>query len=121
MGQHFQQLQGVDASVESERATVLLAYVLHLGGSIAGVPSLVGLALNYLKRHDADPALTTHHHWMTRTFWWALGWLVLGVLTTALFIGWLVIAIAWLWYVYRQVLGLIRLANGESMAFDTGR
>ncbi len=113
MGQRY---QGVDASVESEHATVLLAYVLHLGGSIAAVPSLIGLSLNYLKRSEADQALMTHHVWMTRTFWWALAWLVLGALTTAVFVGWLVIGIVWIWYVYRQLLGMIRLANGESMA-----
>ena len=40
---------------------------------------------------------------------------VLGWLTTVLLVGWLILGLAWLWYVYRHVLGLIRLANGESM------
>ncbi len=110
-----QQSQSVDANVLPERTTVLVAYVLHLVGSVAAVPSLIGLLLNYLKRGDVDEALATHHRWMIRTFWWALLWVVLGWLTTVLLVGWLILGLAWLWYVYRHVLGLIRLANGESM------
>lgn len=113
MSQHS---QSVDANVESERGFVLLAYVLHLIGSVAAVPSLIGLFLNYLKRNDVDELLGSHHRWMIRTFWWALPWAVLGWLTTSLLIGWPILALVWLWFVYRHLLGLIRLANGESMA-----
>lgn len=112
MNQHT---QSVDANIESDRAVVLIAYVLHLIGSVAAIPSLIALALNYLKRNDVDELLASHHAWMIRTFWWALLWLVLGAVTTLVLIGWLILGLAWLWYVYRHVLGLIRLANGESM------
>lgn len=112
MSQHS---QSVDANVESERAVVLVAYVLHLIGSVTAVPSLVGLLLNYLKRNEVDELLASHHRWMIRTFWWGLLWVVIGAVTTVLLVGWLVLGLVWLWYVYRHVLGLIRLANGESM------
>ncbi|HEX6994007.1 MAG TPA: hypothetical protein VF339_07645 [Gammaproteobacteria bacterium] len=112
MNQHS---QSVGANVESERATVLLAYVLHLIGSVSAIPSLIGLLLNYLKRGDVDERLASHHGWMIRTFWWALLWVVVGWVTTILLVGWLILGLVWLWYVYRHVLGLIRLANGESM------
>jgi uncharacterized membrane protein len=114
MSQHS---QSVPANLEADRAIVLVAYVLHLIGSVAAVPSLIGLLLNYLKRNEAEPLLASHHDWMIRTFWWALLWLAIGFITTILVIGWLIVALVWVWYVYRHVLGLIRLANGESMAF----
>jgi len=113
MGQHS---QSVDANVDSERATVLVAYVLHLIGSFAILPSLVGLLLNYMKRNEVEELLATHHRWMIRTFWPALTWTAIGALTTVLLIGWLILGLVWLWFVYRHVLGMIRLANGESMA-----
>jgi len=112
MNQHS---QSIDAHADSERATVLIAYVLHLIGSIAAIPSLIGLLLNYLKRSEVDALLASHHRWMIRTFWWALLWVVIGWVTTVVLVGWLILGVAWLWYVYRHVLGLIRLANGESM------
>jgi len=110
-----QRSESVDVNVEPERTTVLVAYVLHLIGSVAAVPSLIGLVVNYLKRGDVDEALSSHHRWMIRTFWWALLWIVVGWVTTVLLFGWLILGVAWVWYVYRHVLGLIRLANGESM------
>lgn len=113
----------LDAQVEPERAAVLVAYLLHLAGSagaLAGLlalslPNVVALVMNYVKRSGAGSLLESHHAWMIRTFWWALPWAVLGLLTTGFVVGWLILGLAWLWYVYRHVLGLIRLANGERM------
>jgi uncharacterized membrane protein len=107
--------ESVQTNIESDRAIVLVAYVLHLIGSVAAVTSLIALLLNYLKRNETDSLLASHHDWMIRTFWWSLLWLAVGFITTILLIGWLIIALVWVWYVYRHVLGLIRLANGESM------
>jgi len=112
MTQHSESL---DTHVESERAFALVGYVLHLIGSVAALPSVIGLILNYVKRNDSDALLGSHHAWMIRTFWWALLWVVIGWITTLVLIGWAILALVWLWYVYRHVLGLIRLANGEAM------
>lgn len=101
--------------VDSERGVVLVAYVLHLIGSVTGLVSLIALVLNYLKRNEVDPLLGSHHAWMIRTFWWALPWVLLGFMTKVVLIGWLILGLVWLWYVYRHILGLIRLANGEAM------
>lgn len=116
--------QSVDRRVESERAAVLAAYLLHLGGSAAALsgvlalalPNLIAVALNYTKRADVGTLLSSHHAWMIRTFWWALPWVALGLVTAPVLVGWPILAIVWIWFVYRHVLGLIRLANGESMS-----
>ena len=102
-------------TAESERTVVLIAYVLHLVGSIAGLTSIVGLILNYVRQDHYGEPLNSHHRWMIRSFWWALLWLVIGFVTSPIGIGWLILGLAWLWYVYRHVRGLINLANGESM------
>src|SRR5690606_25448590 len=107
--------QSVDANVESDRAVVLLAYVLHLIGSVAAVPSLIALVLNYLKRNDVDELLESHHSWMIRTFWWALLWLAIGFVTVFVLIGWLILGLPWLGSAYRHILGLTRRANAEPM------
>jgi len=101
--------------LQSERTVVLIAYVLHLIGSVAGVTSIIGLILNYVRRNRYGDTYTSHHSWMIRSFWWALLWLVIGICTTFLLIGWAICVLAWVWYVYRHVRGLIALANGEPM------
>ena len=107
--------ESLEAHTDPARVLVLATYVLHLLGSVAGVPSIIAVVLNYLKRSEPEAQLASHHEFMIRTFWWALAWVIVGTLTTILLIGWLVLGVVWLWFVYRQVLGLIRLANGEPM------
>lgn len=102
-------------SVESERTLVLVAYILHLVGAVAGVTSIVGLIFNYVRRSHYGEPFNSHHRWMIRSFWWALLWIVIGVITTFIVIGWVILCLAWLWYLYRHIRGLIALLNGEPM------
>jgi uncharacterized membrane protein len=103
-------------TVESDRALVLVCYVLHLIGAVAAVPSVIGLVLNYGKRGGVESLLGSHHRWMIRSFWWALLAITIGVLTWRLFfLGVLVCGMAWLWYVYRHVRGIVQLVNGRPM------
>ena len=52
----------------------LVAYVLHLVGAVAGLTSIVGLIINYVKRDGYDEVFDSHHAWMIRSFWWAILW-----------------------------------------------
>jgi uncharacterized membrane protein len=104
------------SSIDSERAFVLLTYVLHLLGAAVGFTSIIGLILNYVRRDQFGPPLDSHHRWMISSFWWALLWSVLGCLMLwAKPLAWVIFGVVWLWYIYRHVRGLIALANGEPM------
>jgi uncharacterized membrane protein len=100
---------------QSERTVVLIAYVLHLVGATVGLTSIVGLVINYLRLDQFGEPLRSHHRWMIRSFWWALVWFVIGIITSFIFIGWAICFVAWVWYVYRHVRGLIALSNGASL------
>ena len=52
---------------------------------------------------------------MMSSFWWALLWGVIGCITIIILIGWVILFVAWVWYIYRHVRGLIALLNGEPM------
>ena len=103
------------SSVESDRTLALVAYALHLFGAVVGIPSIVGLIVNYVKRDGYDELFDSHHAWMIRSFWWAILWCVLGLVTLVIGVGVVILALAWLWYIYRHVRGLIALINGEPM------
>ncbi len=105
----------VATSVEADRTFTLASYVLHLIGAVAGITSIIGLILNYLKRGTSGEVLDSHHSWMIRSFWWAILWGVIGLITIFIVIGWFILLIVWIWYIYRHVRGLIALANGEPM------
>ena len=102
-------------TVETDRSFVLAAYILHLVGAITGIASVVGLVINYLKRNLAPEPLDSHHRWMIRSFWWAILWCVIGAITTLILIGWAILGLTWLWYIYRHIRGLVGLINGEPL------
>jgi uncharacterized membrane protein len=86
------------------------------GGFVFGLPSLIAVILNYLKRGDvAGTWLESHFRWQIRTFWLTLLWLVvyaLFIVTIILIpIAWLLIAILGLWVGYRVVRGWIALSG----------
>ena len=103
------------STVEGDRTLTLVAYVLHLAGAVTGLTSIVGLVINYVKRDRRDELFDSHHAWMIRSFWWALLWTVIGFVTIIVLIGWVILFVAWVWYIYRHVRGLIVLTNGEPM------
>ncbi len=102
-------------TVEGERTLVLVSYVLHLVGAVAGLTSIVGLIINYVKRRGYDDVFDSHHAWMISSFWWALLWVVIGCITIFILIGWAILFVVWVWYIYRHVRGLIAFLNGEPM------
>jgi uncharacterized membrane protein len=102
-------------SVESDRMFALVAYGLHLFGAIAAIPSIVGLIINYVKRDHYDELFDSHHAWMIRSFWWAILWGIIGCITIFILIGWAILFLVWVWYIYRHVRGLINFLNGEAM------
>jgi uncharacterized membrane protein len=103
------------SSVEGDRTMVVASYVLHLIGAVTGIASIVGLIINYVKRDRYDELFDSHHAWMIRSFWWAILWVVIGCITFIILIGWVILFLVWIWYIYRHVRGLVALLNGEPM------
>ena len=95
--------------VTSAAATVV-------GGFVFGFPSLVAVALNYIKRREvAGTWLESHFRWQIRTFWFTFLWLVIyGLLVITLIgipIAWILIALLGLWVAYRVIRGWVALAD----------
>lgn len=98
----------------------VMSSVSVAGGFVFGLPSLIAVVLNYLKRGDvAGTWLESHFRWQIRTFWFTLLWLVvygLFIITIILIpIAWLLIAILGLWVGYRVIRGWIALSGVKSV------
>jgi len=86
------------------------------GGFVFGLPSLLAVFLNYLKRSDVEGTwLASHFRWQIRTFWFTALWLLAyGFLFMTLIgipLALLMIAILGLWVGYRVVRGWLALAG----------
>ena len=88
------------------------------GGFVFGLPSLVAVLLNYLKRGDVNGTwLESHFRWQIRTFWFTALWLlVYGLLIITIIgipIAWILIALLGIWVGYRVIRGWIALSGAR--------
>jgi uncharacterized membrane protein len=96
------------------RITHLVYGLLALGLLLGWFPAVVGVILNYVKLEDVKGSwLESHFNWQIRTFWWALLWLVIGVILcftiVGILIGWPMIIADGIWVLYRVIKGWLNL------------
>jgi uncharacterized membrane protein len=87
-----------------------------IGAFVFGVPSLLAVVVNYVRRDAVrGTLLESHFRWQIRTFWFALLWIVLGIVLFVTLIGiplaFAVWAAATLWVIYRVGRGWMRLSR----------
>lgn len=91
-----------------------------VGAFVFGMPSIIAVVVNYLKRGEAEGTfLESHFRWQIRTFWFALLWSVIGAMLFASFVG-IPLAIGiWfgtgLWVIYRVARGWLALRHRKPM------
>ncbi len=114
--------------------TAHLVYALHslsiligvttaatvVGAFVFGLPSIVAVVINYVKRGEARGTfLESHFRWQIRTFWFAALWCVVGGLLFLTLVGIpLALAVffgAGLWAIYRVVRGWLALRDRRPM------
>ncbi|HYW90883.1 MAG TPA: hypothetical protein VFA95_00215 [Gammaproteobacteria bacterium] len=98
-----------------ERNIALTAYGLYLASALVPVLALAALVVNYLRRDLAGEPAVSHHGWMIRTFWWSLLWSLIAVVTVTIYIGIALGIAVWIWWLYRQLKGLLTLLDGQAM------
>lgn len=96
-----------------------------VGSFVSGVPSIVAVILNYVKRGAVRGTwLDTHFRWQIRTFWFAFVWILIAYFMFVTIIGiplfFAIIAVAGLWVLYRVVRGWINLMNRQLMPVPEG-
>jgi uncharacterized membrane protein len=95
-----------------------------VGAFVFGVPSIIAVVINYLKRDEATGTfLESHFRWQIRTFWFALLWFVIGAMLFATFIGIPLALGVWfatgLWAIYRIARGWLALRDRKPMYTNT--
>lgn len=94
-----------------------LVYILQAISLVVGVTSIAGLILNYLKRDEVKGTyLESHFAWQMKTFWLALLGVILGWLLAIVLIGFLILGVVGLWYIYRIVKGWLAFNDGKELS-----
>jgi uncharacterized membrane protein len=114
--------------------TANLVYALHalavaigvagtatvVGSFLFGIPSIVAVVINYVRRPEAEGTFVeSHFRWQIRTFWFAAAWAA-GLVGLALTIVGIPLALAGfvalnLWVIYRVARGWLRLRERQPM------
>ncbi|WP_322996189.1 hypothetical protein [Castellaniella sp.] len=102
---------------ESGKKIAQLVYILQaVGFFLGGIPILVGIIINYVKRADVQGTIwASHFRWQIRTFWFSLLWAIIGGLLLFVAIGGLVLLANAVWTIYRAVKGWLYLNDGKAM------
>jgi uncharacterized membrane protein len=102
---------------ESDYTFMLIAHVL-MGASIltAGIVSVVGLIMAYIKRDDLKGTyLESHCKWIIETFWIAFGVGALGIILSFVFIGIPILFGVAIWFIYRVIMGVVRISERRAL------
>lgn len=106
-----------DESKQDElRKYTYAVYILQALSFVTLITAILGVIINYVKHEDAHGNwLESHFRWQKATFWYGLLWIVLGVLTTPILIGYLVLPGVTIWLIYRIARGWIYLVDRKEM------
>lgn len=121
---------------DSNRTLTIILYVLYIVAIFsAGILAIVALVINYIKRDAVKGSIfESHFTWQIRSFWWYLVWNIIAFIPFGFlfftgenpdaFVGVAfgasafcvaIIALSWVWIVYRAILGLIRVNDNKPM------
>lgn len=95
-----------------------------IGAFVFGLPSIIAVIINYLKRDEARGTfLESHFRWQIRTFWFGLLWCLIGgfmfVTVIGIPIAIMIFIAAGVWVIYRITRGWLALRERKPMYINT--
>ena len=107
----------VNTSNSEVKNYVFIAYVTYAVGLLILFTPVVGVIMAYVKRDEAQGTIyASHIDYLIKTFWVSLVGTVLGTFTTLILIGWLILLVTAIWFIYRVVVGLIKLNEDKPIS-----
>ena len=105
-----------DQKEKSSKTVTTIVYALQAVSFFIGITSIVAVIINYIKKSDVQGTwLESHFRWQIRTFWFGLLWSIIGIITSFIFIGYVILILNAIWIIYRIVKGWLRLIDGKEM------
>ena len=107
----------VNTSNSEVKNYVFIAYVTYALGLLILFTPVIGVILAFIKRDEAQGSIyASHIDYLIKTFWVSLAGTVLGTFTTLILIGWLILLVTAIWFIYRVVIGLIKLNEDKPVS-----
>ena len=113
-------------SSKNPQSAITLTHVLYGLHALAPFTMLtlavLAMIIGMIKRNDVrDTWLETHFSWLSRTFWWGVLWWILAwamfwlltviTLGFGVVVAWIFPAGVFIWYLYRVLVGWLKLGD----------
>lgn len=106
---------------ERLRNNTKLIYILYLVGLAFGVTAIIAVVMAYINKDDAMPDwMRSHYEFLISTFWKGMLILVVGVITSMILVGVLLLVFFYVWVIIRCVKGMKRLDMSEAQPIPNG-
>ena len=93
--------------------TANVIYILYLVGIVVGITSIVGLIMAYMNKNEAPDWVASHYRLQIRTFWISILYAVVCMLTTLIYIGFVLFLVLLAWWIVRCIKGMNYLGKSE--------
>jgi uncharacterized membrane protein len=85
---------------------VNIIYYLYLASIFVGITAIVAVIMAYINRGSGSDWLDTHYTYQIRTFWIGVLYIIIGGILSLVLIGFLILALVYVWVVVRSIKGL---------------
>ncbi|ETD69335.1 molecular chaperone DnaJ [Pelistega indica] len=93
-----------------------LVYGIYIISMFTGLPMFVGVIIAYIRRGDALGTIyESHFSSQIKIFWYSMIALAVAFLTYIILIGWLVLLLWYIWFIYKVIIGLMRCLDEKPL------
>lgn len=105
----------LSAKDESAKQNALISYVLMVIGIFTGIFWIVGAVWAMVKKGEAQGSIFEDHYSnIVKTFWWGLGFSILGFILVFVFVGYFILLAVWIWSIFKVVKGLAKITSNKA-------
>ena len=106
---------------ETARQVGLTAYILYGASALIWPVAIAAVVFAHYKRpHVAGTFVESHLTWLIRTFWLTVVLGAIGFVLAIVAIGFLIMFVVGVWYIFRIVKGFVVFNDGEPLADPEG-
>ena len=110
---------GHQLPTDSQKYYMYITYAMYALGIFIGLTPIVGVILAYIKRDEMQGTVYYDHmQFLIKTFWVSLIGMVIGAILMLVLIGYLVLLAVGVWYIFRVVLGIVKLLDNKPVTPD---
>ena len=94
-------------------STAKVIYILLIVSTLVGITGIIGLIMAYVMKDGTADWLQTHYRFQIRTYWIGLLYVLLGVFTLTVTLGYFILLFTFVWVIVRCTKGLKQLEDRQ--------